>query len=112
MKFSLLVIAASVLASAQAACGGGSISKSEATNLISALTRIGNHGGMTGSVLNICEGKMCVSCWGNDYSESGLRKACPRATVLIAQDVGEGSSAWCDYPGLEGLNMVNYFKKK
>ncbi|KAF9950508.1 hypothetical protein BGZ70_001334, partial [Mortierella alpina] len=100
-----------VLASVQAACGGGTISKDEADDLISALVRIGKNGAMKGKVLSLCSGKMCVACWDERHTELELREDCPNAGVAIAQDVGKGSSVWCDYPGLKGLQMVNYFRK-
>ncbi|KAF8924573.1 hypothetical protein BGZ47_003922, partial [Haplosporangium gracile] len=100
-----------VLASVQAACGGGKINKAEAADLASALVRIGKNGQMKGQVLSLCAGGMCVSCWDNRHTELELREDCPNAAVAIAQDVGTGSSAWCEYPGLKGLQMVNYFRK-
>ncbi|KAF9899578.1 hypothetical protein EC991_008604 [Linnemannia zychae] len=111
MKLTIVVIAASIMASVQAACGGGKINKSEAQDLISALVRIGKNGKMVGDVLSLCSGKMCVACWDNRHTEVELREDCPNAAVAIAQDVGTGSSVWCDYPGLKGLQMVNYFRK-
>ncbi|KAI9236099.1 MAG: hypothetical protein BYD32DRAFT_437743 [Podila humilis] len=60
---------------------------------------------------NGCKGSMCAACNNSDYSEEDFIKNCRQAVHAITPDVGPGSNAWCDYPGLKGLKMVNYWKQ-
>lgn len=60
---------------------------------------------------NGCLGSMCAACNNSGYSEEDFIKYCRQAVHAITSDVGPGSNAWCDYPGLKGLKMVNYWKQ-
>ncbi|KAF9206084.1 hypothetical protein CPC16_008996 [Podila verticillata] len=124
MKFTTLATLAAIpclFAVVQAECGGNKIDNSKVQALVKyngAFDRLSNttpvNGVMTACVCYksdrlSCWGDMCVSCENSNYSDADFIKYCRESIALIKPDVGVGSSAWCNYPGLKGLKLVKYW---
>ncbi|KAF9176384.1 hypothetical protein BGZ50_000862, partial [Haplosporangium sp. Z 11] len=92
-----------------AGCGGGTIDGGEANSLKQALNTVSS-AGLSGDTLTSCYNNMCVACVNNGHQEQNFRNKCSQAAGAIRPDVGAGSSAQCDYPGLKGLSTVSYWK--
>ncbi|KAG0366446.1 hypothetical protein BGX24_003682 [Mortierella sp. AD032] len=110
MRITTLLVAIScVFAVAHAGCGGGSISGSEASHLKSALNNVANAQAHD-NIKTYCSGNMCVACTNNGYQTQDFTNRCSQAASAIRNDVGSGSSGYCDYPGIKGLKEVNYWR--
>ncbi|KAF9376601.1 hypothetical protein CPB97_010714 [Podila verticillata] len=124
MKFATLATLAAIpclFAVVQAECGGNKIDNRKAQALVKhkgAFEKLSDatpsNGVMTGCACYksdklACLGDMCVSCENSSYSNEDFIKYCREAIAMIKPDIGLGSSAWCNYPGLKGLKLVKYW---
>ncbi|KAF9376602.1 hypothetical protein CPB97_010715 [Podila verticillata] len=124
MKFATFATFAAIpclFAVVQAECGGNAIDPRKAQALV---RRNGAFDQLirttpTNGVMSACQcykgdklscwSKKCTSCTNNGYSDAEFIRLCKESIEVIRRDVGAGSSAWCNYPGLNGLAMVKYW---
>ncbi|KAF9383256.1 hypothetical protein CPC16_008997 [Podila verticillata] len=124
MKFATLATFAAIpclFAVVQAECGGKKIDSSMAQALLrrngafdQVIRATPSNGVMSGCNCYkgdklSCWSEKCASCTNNGYSDADFIRLCRESIAAIRPDVGAGSSAWCNYPGLKGLKMVQYW---
>ncbi|KAF8922973.1 hypothetical protein BGZ58_003515, partial [Dissophora ornata] len=106
---SLFITVSCVVAIATGDCGGGTISKTEASYLVNALNNVAV-AQVFDNIKTYCSGNMCVDCVNNGFSGVEFQNLCSQACSEIRPAVGSGSSGYCNYPGIRGLTEVSYWR--